>query len=417
MDAHAGQILAIGGRTWSVSLRPSPCRQPASSPLYRFRHNPSPTHVITLEFMTPFLRLPLFLFASMFITLLVGCDTVGSADADTAPADAIIVANGGNFSDQNGSLTFYDPESGSVTQSQTRAGFVQGVLATEEGLVTLINTFEEGRIDVLDPVDGTLKVQYTGIDNPRDAFSVDGLLWVTTSTFGQPGHLLALGAGGEAQSVTPVGSVPEGVVQWADRMVVANNGSLGSGTTLSVVASDGQESVSVDAGCEGPRDLYAASVLIVVCSGKTVYNADFTAVIEQTPGRVVFLDEQFQIEQAMELPDQAGSTNGTETAYFSAATQELFVTLSASEQIVVIDVEGRRVTRVHDLSGHPTLLGLSGIAYDAGRDALYVGRFPQSSAGPFPDYAAAGTVTVLNGEGDQIGSFPAGIAISSITIQ
>jgi hypothetical protein len=374
-------------------------------------------HHAPLENMTPFPRPPLFIFAVVSITLLGGCDTVGNDDADTDLAEAIIVANGGNFSDQNGSLTLYDPESGTVTQSQTRAGFVQGVLATEEGLVTLINTFEEGRIDVLDPVDGTLKAQYKDIDNPRDAVSVDGVLWVTTSTFGQPGHLLAFGVGGEAQSVTAVGSVPEGVVQWADRMVVANNGSLGSGKTLNVVAPSGQESVSVEAGCEGPRDLYAASVLIVVCSGKTVYNADFTAVIEQTPGRVVFLDEQFQIEQTIVLPDQAGSTNGTETAYFSAATQELFVTLSASEQIVVIDVESRRVTRVHDLSGHPTLLGLSGIAYDAGRDALYVGRFPQSSAGPFPDYAAAGTVTVLNSEGDQIDAFAAGIAISSITIQ
>ena len=374
-------------------------------------------HHAPFENMTPFPRPPLFIFAVVFITLLGGCDTVGNDDADTALAEAIIVANGGNFSDQNGSLTLYDPESGTVTQSPTRAGFVQGVLATEEGLVTLINTFEEGRIDVLDPVDGTLKAQYKDIDNPRDAVSVDGVLWVTTSTFGQPGHLLAFGVGGEAQSVTSVGSVPEGVVQWADRMVVANNGSLGSGKTLNVVAPSGQESVSVEAGCEGPRDLYAASVLIVVCSGKTVYNTDFTAVIEQTPGRVVFLDEQFQIEQTIVLPDQAGSTNGTETAYFSAATQELFVTLSASEKIVVIDVEGRRVTRVHDLSGHPTLLGLSGIAYDAGRDALYVGRFPQSSAGPFPDYAAAGTVTVLNSEGDQIDAFAAGIAISSITIQ
>ncbi len=380
-------------------------------------HYPRPSHDPPLESMTPLPRLPLFLFAVMSITLLGGCDTVGNDDADTALAEAIIVANGGNFSDQNGSLTLYDPESGTVTQSATRAGFVQGVLATEGGLVTLINTFEEGRIDVLDPVDGTLTAQYTGIDNPRDAFSVDGVLWVTTSTFGQPGHLVALGAGGEVQSVTPVGSVPEGVVQWADHMVVANNGSLGSGTTLSVVVPSSQETVSVEVGCEGPRDLYAASVLVVVCSGKTVYNADFTAVIEQTPGRVVFLDEQFQNEQTIVLPDQAGSTNGTETAYFSAATQELFVTLSTSEQIVVIDVEGRRVTRVHDLSGHPTLLGLSGIAYDAGRDALYVGRFPQSSAGPFPDYAAAGTVTVLNGEGNEIDAFVAGIAISSITLQ
>ena len=381
----------------------------------------------SLSEMTPFSMIPISrlfprLFAAAVLVSLVsltGCDALDGTEADSAvpSAEAIIVANGGNFSDQNGSLTFFDPETGTVTQSSSRAGFVQGVLATPTGLAILINTFDEGRIDVLDPVDGVLLAQYTGMDNPRDAHVHDDTLWVTTSTFGEIGHALALGPAGQVHSATPVGFVPEGILSWAGRTVVANNGSLGSGTTLSLVASDGQEAEEIEAGCDGPRDLYAASALMVVCSGKTVYTPDFSAVVETTPGQVVFINDQFDIEHTLTLPGQAGSTNGTETAYYAEATGELFIILSASEQVVVIDAATRSIARTYDLSGHPTLVGLSGIAYDAGRGMLYVGRFPQSSAGPFPDYAAAGTVQVLDTSGEQIDAFPAGIAISSIILQ
>jgi len=350
--------------------------------------------------------------------MLSGCDVLGGDDDQGAtPASSIIVANGGNFSDQNGTLTLYDPSSQEVTRSSSRAGFVQGVLEDDLGLMTLINTFDRGRIDVLDPVSLSLAAQFTDMDNPRDAIVVDGVLWVSTSTFGQPGQLISISEAGVQRSTSEVGYVPEGVASWSDRIVVANNGSLGSGTTLSVVSAETGDVETFETGCDGPRDVYTSSHLVIVCTGKTVYSDDFTQILEQSSGQVVFLDEEFQVVSRIALPDQAGSTNGTETAYHSVQTNELFVTLAASERVLTIDLETRGITHELDLSGHPALVGLSGISYDAGRDHLYVGRFPQSSAGAFPDYAASGTVQIMNREGEVLHSFGAGISIAAIMLR
>ena len=362
-------------------------------------------------------RIPSSVFL-VLILVLSGCDVLGGDDDNSATsATSIIVANGGNFSDQNGTLTFYDPSTQPTIHSSSRAGFVQGVVDDERGLVTLINTFGQGRIDILDPISLETVGQYIDISNPRGAVSVDHVLWVTTSTFGEPGQLVAFDSQGAKLSTTTVGFVPEGVVAWADQIVVANNGSLGSGTTLSVVSPTTGEARSVETGCEGPRDVYSADLLVVVCTGKTVYSSDFTQILEQTPGLVVFMDTGFEVVSRIILPGQSGSTNGTETGFHSEQTGELFVTLSSSETVLLIDLATRSIIQVLDLSGHATLVGLSGIAYDAGRDQLYVGRFPQSSAGPFPDYAASGTVQVMSREGDFLHNFGAGISISAITLR
>ncbi len=349
---------------------------------------------------------------------LSGCDMLGGDEGSGATlATSIIVANGGNFSDQNGTLTFYDPSTQATTESSSRAGFVQGLLDDDRGLVTLINTFGQGRIDILDPSSLETTGQYTDISNPRDAVSIDDVLWVSTSTFGEPGQLIAFNAQGTKLSASTVGFVPEGVASWSDQLVVANNGSLGSGSTLSIVSEATGEVRSVETGCDGPRDVYTATFLVVVCTGKTVYSADFTQILEQTPGQVLFMDNDFEVVSRIVLPAQAGSTNGTETGFYSEQTDELFVTLSATEMVLIIDLEGRSVSQTLELAGHPTLVGLSGIAYDAGRDQLYLGRFPQASAGPFPDYAASGTVQVMNREGVLLHSFGAGVSISAITLR
>ena len=63
------------------------------------------------------------------------------------------------------------------------------------------------------------------------------------------------------------------------------------------------------------------------------------------------------------------------------------------------------------------LIGLSGIAYDSGSELLYVGRFPRSSAGEFPDYTSSGTVLAINSFGEIETSFQVGPAPSQILLR
>jgi hypothetical protein len=353
-----------------------------------------------------------------FIFMTSGCGILDDNDAPSSPsATGVIVANGGNYSDQNGSLTLHDPATRKTTQTSSMGGFIQGLSYSKDRLHVLFNTFGPGRIDILDPSNLTLTAQWTGMDSPRDMAIGENDAWVTTSVWGEPGELLNLSSTGSIVQSIQVGNVPESVALWGETAVVANNGSLGGGTTLSVLTVGTGQVSTVDVGCDGPRDLYVAAELIVVCSGKTVYTPDFSEILEQTPGQIVFLDAAFEVVARIRLDEQIGSTNGTETGFHSEDTDELFVTVSSSETIIIVDLITRQTVATVDLSGQEGLIGLSGVAYDAGRDQIYVGRFPVSGAGSFPDYAAAGTVQVLDRGGQLQHAFTAGASISTIILQ
>lgn len=348
-----------------------------------------------------------------------GCDVLsGDSDKDSS-VGTVIVANGGNFSDQNGHLTTFDIESGQVVNHPDLGGFLQGLLMADRSVYTFLNTFGEGRIDVLD--ESTLAVirQITPVAGPRDAALRDGTLWVSSFTYGSAGAVVPINLStGLPGTPVQVGDVPEGIVVLNEKVIVANSGSLGAGSTLSVInAMTHEVEETVDVACDGPRDLYVDHAqLIVVCTGKTVYNADFSQIIEKTNGQVIFLDQSFAPVARILLEDQASSTNGTETAFYSDSTDELFVTLSSAEKIIIVDISSRALTGSIDVPNTESLIGISGIAYDRGLDRVFVGRFPVSSSGPFPDYTSAGTVQIIMRDGTVDGSFTAGTAISSIQI-
>jgi len=77
---------------------------------------------------------------------LSSCDLLRSDDENPPLVSRVIVANGGNFSDQNGSITSFDPSSGIVDQLPAMSGFLQGIAAREGKLYALLNTFSVGRI-------------------------------------------------------------------------------------------------------------------------------------------------------------------------------------------------------------------------------------------------------------------------------
>ncbi|MDA0377933.1 MAG: hypothetical protein O2899_00445 [Bacteroidetes bacterium] len=360
---------------------------------------------------TTFLPLLLCLFFS-------ACDATDPSPGPDA-AKRILVVNGGNFSDQNGHLTAWDPSSGTTRQLPDQAGFLHGIHAGADHLMVLVNTFNGGRVDILDA--GTLELvdQWTGMDAPRDALISESDAWLVTSTFGSPGKLLRLDpVSGGIRAEFQVGEVPESIAGFADRIVVANNGSLGSGNTLSAVDPVGGTVTTHPVACDGPRELFPyGDQLIVVCSGETVYSSDFSEVLSRTHGRILFLDATLSPSTTLDLTAQPGSTNGTDAGFLDATTGHLYLTLSTGEEILVVDVRSRRMATSFQVASDASWTGLSGIAHDPATGHTYVGRFPTSAAGPFPDYASAGSVWILDGGGASIGSFTVGASPSAILIQ
>ncbi len=95
---------------------------------------------------------------------LVGCD--GSAEEELTITRGVYVANQGNFSDGNGSITVYDPDTqASSTMVDDAGSTVQSATISDGNLYLMSNT--GGRIDVYSLETGAAVGQITGLASPR----------------------------------------------------------------------------------------------------------------------------------------------------------------------------------------------------------------------------------------------------------
>lgn len=296
----------------------------------------------------------------------------------------------------------------------------------------LLNTFSEGRVEVLtNTATGLVRTaQWTGLVAPRDmAFAAD-TAWVSNFVFGAAGTVTPVHrTSGVAGPPIEVGEAPEGVLLMDDWLFVANNGQLGAGSTLSAIHTVSRNVVTVPVPCDGPRDLArrTSTELVVVCTGKTVYSADFSTVLEETSGRIVFMEVTgsgsgsgagvaAQVVRSLDLDVQAGNANGSRAIHVSEQTSELFVSL-ADGSIQVVDLaartSGARIVPADDAA----VAGIAGVAYNADLDVLYVGRLARSGAGPFPDYTVSGEVHAIGRDGSIRDRWTVGPAPSALVLR
>jgi len=376
---------------------------------------------------TIFSKSPFFLSLTWMLTVfmsigLSACELIGSGnDGEISRSGTVLIANGGNFGDQNGTITSFDPQTGVVDQHAPMSGFLQGLVANDGKIYALLNTFSIGRVDVLEaetlsPID-----QIADVTAPRFMVFGSDLAYVSNFVFGSNGHVSVISLSTNAvQNTIPVGENPEGLLLDGAFLFVANNGSLGDGNTVTVIDTKTDNTVNRTVPCDGPRDILGGGNdgIIIICSGKTVYNADFSEVLERTHGAILFFDSSMDmLEDQINLNFQPLSTNGTAAGIFVASKNELYVIDGDANTITRINTESRAVTSQVQLSTAGSLTGISGIAYDERKNIIYVGRFPVSSGGPFPDFTTSGTIQIYSRTFELTESFLAGVAISQILIK
>ena len=341
--------------------------------------------------LTPFL-LVLLLAAT-------GCDTA-EPTLEAMPADGVFVANQGNFSDNNGSVTLYLPETGqTITVLDDVGTLVQSLTLTNDRAYVLSNTADA--VEILDmDLEPTERIgRISGVPSPRYLAEVAPNKAYVSNLFSGTVTVVDLSAG-RATGTIPVGTNPEDIAVIDGRAYVANSG-FGAGTTLTMidVATDAAAG-TVDVGCDGPRHLEAdrEGELWVVCTGKTVYNDDFTEIIEQTNGAVVVLDGATGDAVArFALDAQAGAASFGQDLFYAPASGDLFAVQGTG--LLVFDAATNTATGRIDLEGDAPI---GGVAYDAADGRLYVARIP--------DFSTAGFVTIHDRNGAEIGRFTAGVA-------
>lgn len=341
------------------------------------------------------------LFLLLGALIIAGCD---NADPDDSPVTSgILVANQGNFSDGNGSVMLIDLASSNVTTvADGLASIVQSLELGDSTFHVVANT--GGRVDVHSITTGQRVGQIAGLTSPRYMASLaTGTAYVS--------NLFGAGFSGGTVSIVDlalqtvvktidVGNNPEGVAIVGGRVYVANN-EFGAGRTLSVISTTTQEVTgTIDVECDGPRALAVdrEAELWVMCTGQTLYDNNFN-VIGETPGEIVLLDGATgTIITRFPLTSRIGTAGPGQDAYYSEEEQELHVVLDQNKVMRINTGANAIVDTFGPYAGDP----IGAVAYDAERDRLYLARVP--------GFTTAGTVTVLDRNGIELGSHAVGIA-------
>lgn len=353
-----------------------------------------------------------------------GCDLFEGDDDEPVVPSSIVVLNGGNFGDQNGYLTVYDAETGMTSDLADLGAFGHSVSVRGNRAYVSLNTFTTGRIDVVD-LNTSQVIQQIDAPAPRSIAFVDDqtVLATNLSVFGaegpEPGIVSRISlSGGSSDPFATVGLYPEGIVIIGGKAYVANSGSLGDSRTLSVVdLSDGSED-RIDLGCDGPNEIFVdgGGELAVVCAGKTVYNDDFTEILEETNGQVLFLDAaSSQIVDRIELNLKPVSASEAQTAFYDDASGDLFVTADPTDEILRFDTDRNELESRLDVPDQEDLIGIAAVAYDPATERLYVARLAKGPGG-FADFTSSGAVLVLDEAGALVDRFSVGPSPTHIAI-
>jgi DNA-binding beta-propeller fold protein YncE len=290
----------------------------------------------------------------------------------------VYVANQGNFADNNGSITFYDPASGETTEVLGDAGTIfQGVQSFGGHVYAVANT--GGRIDILDAATNMRLPSINGLANPRYlAFVDETKAYLTNQVFRFGGvtdksfvSVIDLATGAVTDTLQVPGQ-PDHIALAGGRAYVA----LGFFAETSLVAvidtaTDALIDV-IDVACAAPRYLVVDddAEVHVVCNGLF----DFGTGTVTTPGAVVMLDGATgavvgRIEMTTLLAPNASNIAAGQDAAYSSIHQQAF--LIAEGDILILDTATNTLVDTLTVAGSDLV---SGVAYDDASDRLYLAR-------------------------------------------
>ncbi len=316
----------------------------------------------------------------------------------------VYVANQGNFSDNNGSVTFYDPATDQATEVLADFGTLVQSLMLYQGRGYIMSNTSEA-IDILSLDTKERVAQIPGVPSPRYMAVVGDEKAYVSNLFSATVTVINLADDATAGTIE-VGSNPEDIAVVGTRAYVANSG-FGGDSTLTVIDTETDTVLeTIDLGCDGPRHLEvdAEGEVWAFCNGNTIYNDDFTEIIAQTNGAAVVLDgASGEIVTRFDLGFQAGAASTGQDSYYAAASQEAF--LIHGTELLVFDTAANTQQSTITLSGDESV---GGLAYDAAAERFYAARVT--------GFTTVGFVSIHGRDGQELARFETGIAPAHIVL-
>lgn len=362
------------------------------------------------------------------LLLLGGCDLLGGDDesSTTLETTGVFVANGGNFTAQNGTITVYDPQNEeATTPSDLRLNaFVHSIALHDDRLYAQLNTGPSaGRLNVLDATTYATTAQSDSLDAPRYvAVPDDDSEQAYVSTLSGTVRRFDAQDGTLGDARAAVGATASGLVATEGKVFTTVPDTalfdrfINAGSTLAVFDQDSPSSVrTIDLGCDGPS---AVSVddegeLVVVCTGQTTFTSDFSEVESRTDGAVVFVDPASEsVSERLSVDKQFGTITGTQVAHYDASSELLHAVSSRTGTLTRVDTDANARMESISVPSDTSLTGIAAAAYDGTTQRLYVARADVQN--PFE---AAGSVVVLGSDRSEVDQFTVGPAPSHIAIR
>ncbi|MEX0593667.1 MAG: DUF5074 domain-containing protein [Balneolaceae bacterium] len=270
------------------------------------------THSTLSQTQHPVLRvLQLFL----LVTLLASCNDSLSDRGQQAARQVVLVANEGNFTEGNGSISWHDPEGDGTLQRRFEqvnqrplGGIIQSITRTESHLYIVTNSPNKiEKVSLPDLVhEQTLLTEDPAITPVKIAVASENQAYVSSlydhSVYRVDPESMTIESGAIA-----TGNNPQEVLIHDRYLFVANNG-FGEDETLSVIDIDSDQTVETLTVGPGPlqMEMDDAGKIWVLSAGRTAYDENWNRVPEEDlPGRMDLVNpESLQVTDTIELEGQ-----------------------------------------------------------------------------------------------------------------
>ena len=343
----------------------------------------------------------LLILAVLSLVLFSACDKSNNNPVTPKEAEkGIIVVNEGLFGQNNSTLTYYNPKDKSVAQqvySAANNGSKLGDTANDMKILGdkgYIVVNQSNKIEVVSMKDFTSvgTIDFTDYGAPRFiCLPNNNVAYV--STYGD--NVVKLNpATLEVSKVIAVGFKPEDVLNFSDKIFVANSG-WGSGSTVSVISMASDSVVKEIKVGTNPRFLVKDSKYIyAICSDNFFSPTGQKGIYKIDPSSLAVTDS-LKLESS---PGKATIAEGKLLVIVDKGVAEINLSTFTLENDSLIGAQ-----RVNPLG-----LGIYSIAYDTQSRMIYLGN-PK-------DYQQNGEVAIFDFSGNEKGRFETGINPGTIII-
>ncbi len=313
----------------------------------------------------------------------------------------VYVANQGNFSTNDGSITWYDLSTGQVQEVLSNFGTLAQSI-TLHGEFGYIASNTSNAVDILKLSTNERIGQIPTVSSPRYITVIGPDKAYVSELWSSKVKVLDLASRTVVGSIT-TGTNPEDIAVVSDRVFVANSG-FGNDSTLTIIDIQTDMVIeTLDLECDGPRHLEVdqQDELWVFCNGNTVYNHDFTEILERTNGAALVLNPLTgDLVKRIDFDYQVGAGALGQDTHYSPQSEEIFLIRNDSTAVIVFDTSTNEYMETIAIPGTESL---GGLVYDATSRLFYVGRIVS--------FTEPGYVQILRrGDLSEAGHFDAGIA-------